>query len=256
MSWRGRELILTHQRKSSVRHEDAQWDFFPQSQVVKIRLHTSHCLTQYSFVQRFSGGLWGNFCFHLINANCTPKCFMSLDNKRQKQEAQREGTSQLSLDVRGEFAEMGRHRDVSSAEAAAVALTVIRLGWGLEEGKRQSSEEKPRQRETKSFLNRQVITSFRGGENKAEKFSQERQHVIWRDKNLFESCSVVVVMYYMKRKQKIFKWCLLLLRVTRTPFFCILATQSRNKKRTPSNQLHESEFHFVKLNTSYKQHPI
>lgn len=88
----------------------------------------NHCLTQYSFVQCLFGFLWGNFCFHLINANCTPKCFMSLDNRRQKQEAQAEGTSQLSLDMRVEFTKMDRHRYFSSAEAAAVPLTVIRLG--------------------------------------------------------------------------------------------------------------------------------
>lgn len=35
MSWRERELILTHWRKSSVRHEDAQWDFFPNLRLSK-----------------------------------------------------------------------------------------------------------------------------------------------------------------------------------------------------------------------------
>lgn len=49
-------------------------------------------------------------------------------NRRQNQETQAEGMSQLSLNMKGEFTEMDRHRGFSSAEAAAVALTVIRLG--------------------------------------------------------------------------------------------------------------------------------
>lgn len=48
--------------------------------------------------------------------------------RRQKQETQAESMPQLSLNMKRKFTEMDRHRDFSSAEAAAVARTVIRLG--------------------------------------------------------------------------------------------------------------------------------
>lgn len=44
--------------------------------------------------------------------------------------------------MRGEFTQIDRYREViedfCTAEATAVAQTVIRLGWGAEEGKLQN----------------------------------------------------------------------------------------------------------------------
>lgn len=133
-SWSNNELAGKGADLNSLKKEFSEtWrctvGFFPQSMVIKTRLQRSHCLTQHSFFQCLFVFLWGNFCFCLINANCTPKCFMSLARRRQKQEAQAEGTSQLSLEMRGKLA--GMNRRFSSAEATAVALTVIRLRtWG------------------------------------------------------------------------------------------------------------------------------
>lgn len=133
-SWSNNELAGKGADFNSLKKEFSEtWrctvGFFSQSMVIKTRLQRSHCLTQHSFFQCLFVFLWGNFCFRLINANCTPKCFMSLARRRQKQEAQAEGTSQLSLEMRGKLA--GMNRRFSSAEATAVALTVIRLRtWG------------------------------------------------------------------------------------------------------------------------------
>lgn len=65
------------------------------------------------------------------------------------------------------------------------------------------------------------------------------------------------MMHYMKQKQKMLKLLPLapLLHV-HTLFLHTGYTKLYWKNTIPSNWLHDSEFHFVKFNTSYKQYPI
>lgn len=106
----GKGADLNSQKKEFSETWRCTVGFFPQSKVIKTRLQRSHCLTQHSFFQCLLMFLWCNFFFHLINANYTPKCFMSLFRRRQKQEAQAKGTSQLSLEMRRKLAGTNRHR--------------------------------------------------------------------------------------------------------------------------------------------------
>ena len=109
--------------------------------------------------------LWGNFGFLLINANFTPKCFLSLEHSRQKHEA--EGTSPLSPDTRGGFTAMGRHGPQQRRGSSCCTdsnKTGLRT-WGSKTTKQWKNT---RPRETASFMHKQVTTSFRDGGNKAE----------------------------------------------------------------------------------------